>query len=150
MQYAARHEATLDVVTATILVRPPSTQPAIVKVAAPATELHPAILALSAGLYATMIGIFWVTFASALDVAIALGIAAFFLAMFVAVPIVMLRSGTIGDRVPTTSLRAFLDGKLDTFTGLVSGRAALALVVTVPVCLTAGAAAMATIFRILQ
>jgi len=46
------------------------------------------------------------------------------------------------------SYRAFLNGKFDTASGPVSGRGALALVITVPTCLTFGVIAMAIVSRV--
>lgn len=48
-----------------------------------------------------------------------------------------------------TSIRAFMKGTMATATGPISGAAAVALVLTVPTCLTAAALA-AGAFRVLQ
>jgi len=70
----------------------------------------------------------------------AIGIAAFFLCMFFAVPAVFLGMDQ-GDRRPPT-LRRFMANGMQTMTGHSSGGAALVQMLVVPVCLTLGIVAI--------
>ncbi|MCW5697531.1 MAG: hypothetical protein KIS96_12470 [Bauldia sp.] len=108
-------------------------------------RMHPGVLWLAVGAYVALVAAFFIGFAGPRDLWVSLGIVAVTLAAFVGLPAVMARTGGVlrGDG---TGLNEFLNGYFQTATGPITGKGALALVVTIPVCLTAAAIAMAIIF----
>lgn len=82
------------------------------------------------GVYAALMGAFALTLAHEGHAAFAIGIGAFFVGMFFAVPLVFLRLEKDGSRRP--SLTAFLETGIETATGRLSGAGALVQMLIVP------------------
>lgn len=145
MNAAARHIESPDTIAVELSLDPHAV-PTNRTVAA---TLHPRVLWLTAGAYATMILAFWIGFAGPRDSAIALGIVTVVLAAFLALPYILARAGKVtgGDG---STFRQFLDGYLATASGPVSGRGAVAMVIVVPVSLCMAAIAMAIIIAVLR
>ena len=117
-------------------------------------RLHPAVFGLTIATYVAMVAAFAIGFAGPVELSIAFAIVGVVAAASVGLPWVMARSGadfwqSHGEPDEhANSFRAFLNGSFETASGKVSGRGALALVITVPVCLTLGVIAMAIIARL--
>ncbi len=101
----------------------------------PAEEIPAGIMAIAALLYAVMFAAFGAGFSG--------GSVIWAIAGFAVVAFALVREfgGGIGD---------FMNGTMATATGPISGRAAVALVLTVPACLAAGTIVIATAFRLMQ
>ena len=91
---------------------------------------------------------FAVTFLGSAETLFVLGVCAAYLAAYVGVPIVMLRIEAEHRDLPRTPYAAFLQHGLLTLTGRVSAGAALAQILTVPLCLFGAAAGIGLIFRL--
>ncbi|HET6942909.1 MAG TPA: hypothetical protein VFH89_12175 [Sphingomicrobium sp.] len=85
------------------------------------------------GVYTALMGAFAITLAHEGHAAFAIGIGAFFVAMFFAVPLVFLRLEKDKSRRPT--LTAFLETGIETATGHLSGAGALVQMLIVPLLL---------------
>lgn len=120
----------------------------------PLNRLHPRVLGITLGLYVALIAAFTFGFSASVELSISLGIVFTIAAACAGVPWAMAvvakrfwaNHGQAEPRAGT--FRAFMNGRFDTATGAVSGRDALALVITVPACLTLGVIAMAIIMRV--
>lgn len=113
-----------------------------------AEAMHPAPLYLTALAYAVMIGTFWLGFVGDRGIAIAMGINTVTLVAFVGLPWALARQGKVTRA--KRSLASFLNSTYDTGSGPISGWGAAILVVTIPLCLSAGVIAMAIIFNVLR
>lgn len=107
-------------------------------------RMHPGVLWIAVGVYVALVAAFLIGFAGVRDLWVSLGIVVVTLAAFVGLPAVMARTGGVL-RSDGTSLSEFLNGYFQTATGPISGKGALALVVTIPACLTGAAIAMGII-----
>jgi hypothetical protein len=88
------------------------------------------------GVYAGLIGIFFVTMGGSGEARFMIAISGFYVAMFLAVPRIFF---TIeNDRSTRPDLRRFMARGIDTHTGRMSGGSALAQIFIVPVLLAAG------------
>ncbi len=120
----------------------------------PLNRMHPRVFAITLGVYVALIAAFTIGFTGPTELGIAFGIVFTIAAACVAVPWMMARSAAKfwanhdQPEAKAGSYRAFLNGKFDTASGPVSGRGALALVITVPTCLTFGVIAMAIVSRV--
>ena len=85
------------------------------------------------GVYAALMGAFAVTLGHDGHAGFVIVIAAFFVAMFFAIPFVFLRTEKDGSRRP--SLTVFLESGIDTATGRISGGGALVQMLIVPLLL---------------
>lgn len=100
------------------------------------TEIHSTVMAMMGGCYAYMMAVFWIVLGQQADAKISLGVAIFFLIMYLGTPWAMYRikhaeaDPALG-RPPKFS--DFLDQGLETWTGYVSGRTAVVQVLTIPV-----------------
>jgi hypothetical protein len=128
----------LDFVPTTAKLAPmPAPVIGTIKPAKPAsvTEIPSGIMAIAALLYATMFaGLGWGFTGAA---------AAGFIALVAVVAFALVREFGGG-------MSTFMRGTIETATGPISGKAAVALVLTVPACLTAAAVAIGIAFRVLQ
>lgn len=98
-----------------------------------AQQLHPAILGWVAGLYAYMLGVYWLLFIGKQDVAFMLAVSTVFFIMYGGLPLTMARTGQVSTE--GTRLSDFLNGKFATYTGPISGRSAMIQVLTIPASL---------------
>ncbi len=105
------------------------------------SQIHGGVYALTFGLYAYIMVVFWVLFAGHAASAINVGVSTFFLLIYAAVPLVMIRIGRL--QPERYSFGDFLNARLDTYTGLLSGRAAAVQVLTVPAALAAAVTGIA-------
>lgn len=118
------------------------------------TRLHPRVYGLTLGVYIALVAAFTFGFAGPQELTIQFGIVLAIAAASAVVPWMMAREGAKFWRkhdqadAPAGSFRSFLNGSIETASGRVSGRGAIALVLTVPVCLTLGVLAMAIIARV--
>lgn len=100
-----------------------------------------------AGSYVAILAAFSWAFFGAGDVQFNLGVCAVYLAMYLGVPWVFLKEEAQGQRVSRPNLADFLENGLSTGTGHVSGKAALAQILTIPVALTFAAIGIGIIIR---
>ena len=120
----------------------------------PINRLHPRVLGLTVATYLALVAAFAIGFTGSVELAISLGIVFVVAAAGILLPWAMAREGSRfwarhdQPEAPADSFRAFLNGNFETAAGKVSGRGAVALVLTVPVCLTLGVIAMAIIARV--
>lgn len=144
---------TADFQTLTKIAEPTRAKEAVVA-HTPITRLHPRVLGLTVATYLALVAVFAFGFAGPLELSIAFGIVLTVAAAAIALPWAMARDATRfwakhgQDEAPVGSFRAFLNSNFETASGKVSGRGAVALVITVPVCLTVGVIAMAIIARV--
>jgi hypothetical protein len=102
----------------------------------PPREVHPSILALTAGFYATMLLLMWLIFAWSGQGVFVMLVATLVVGAFATLPaIVKLLASRRSGRKPAT-LHDYATGGMDTHTGPLSGRAALVQIVVVPALLT--------------
>ncbi len=114
-----------------------------------ARGLPPQVFAVLTSLYGAMLLTLWVFFGTDTNAMIALGVGTVYFAMYFGVPFAMLRlSGDAANRSQPGSLRRFLDDKVDTYTGLVSGWVGIAQIMTIPVGLTGAFIAIGLIARL--
>jgi hypothetical protein len=119
----------------------------------PLNRLHPGVIGITAGAYVAMILTFWVGFSGGLVLTISLWIVTVCLAAFIGLPWIMAANAKRFWRrhgqteASADTFRHFMNSKFETASGKVSGPGALALVATVPICLTFGAIAMAIILH---
>jgi hypothetical protein len=119
----------------------------------PLNNLHPGVLAITAGAYTTMILVLWLGFATADDHYLPLAIFTVVLAAFIGVPWLMASTaGHFWRRHPGVtqsrfgSFRAFLHGSFRSGGGeAVSGPETLVLIALIPTVLALGLVAMAFI-----
>jgi hypothetical protein len=119
----------------------------------PQARLHPGVLGVAVGAYALMVATFWLGFmASEPTFGISMVIVAVCFVGYFGLPLAMYWNATRFQRrhqqaePPYGTFRHFLQSGIETQSGRVSGFGALALVTTVPLCLSAGAIAF-TIIR---
>ena len=115
-------------------------------------RLHPTVLGVGAVAYTAMIAALFVGFTNSnAAFGLSFGIVVVCLVAFLGLPYFMGRHGAKfwakhgQPEAPMGTFRQFLNSKFETADGTVSGAGALALVVTVPVCLALGAIAMGII-----
>ena len=115
-------------------------------------RLHPGVLGVGAVAYTTMIAALFVGFTNSnAAFGLSFGIVVVCLVAFLGLPYFMGRHAKKfwakngQPEAPIGTFRQFLNSKFETADGAVSGAGALALVVTVPVCLALGAVAMGII-----
>jgi hypothetical protein len=111
--------------------------------------VHPAIRNIGVGLAAWFLAVcslgFW---NGGYVLNVVLAVCAVLLFMYVAVPVVLGRVGSLG--MPKVSLHDFNEGEFDTYTGLIAGREAAIQILTVPVCLAVGATCMTLLWNLLR
>lgn len=96
--------------------------------------------------YGSILAAFGWAFLGAADVWFNLGVCAAYLAMYLGVPWVFLKSDAGSTKRP--DLADFLEQGLSTWTGRVSGRAALAQILTIPVAVALAALGIGVIIRL--
>ncbi len=96
--------------------------------------------------YLAILGAFGLTFAGDAQVGLVLGVSAVYLAVYLGVPMVMLRIEPKAGRRP--DMADFVENGLQTFTGWVSARSALAQMLTIPVAVALAAAGIGIIIRL--
>jgi hypothetical protein len=106
-------------------------------------DVPPSVGYMLFGSYVSLVGALALATVASGPAALAIGIAMFFVAMFFAVPRIMLAQEAGTNRRPT--LESFLGEGMMTYTGHSTGGAALVQMLIVPVGLTAAAIAMGVI-----
>jgi hypothetical protein len=113
-------------------------------VATPAVpDLPPALGRMIVGVYAALIGVFFLTMAGTRLALFSITIGGLYICIFFAVPRILLKVENDPSRRP--SFARFMREGMETGTGRTSGRAALAQIFVVPVCLVFGLLAMGLI-----
>ena len=112
------------------------------------TGVHPNAVIALIGVYAILMLVFWIAFADA-ETALTLGVITVLATMYFG----LLGGGIlVSDSLPKgqrgRSFGDFLDGRALTGTGWISGREALAQIITLPVCLAVGAVVFGLIWRL--
>ncbi len=122
----------------------------------PLSRLHPGVLGITVGAYATMILVFWLGFATSVDKYLPLMIFTVVLAAFVGIPWWMARSARhfwrargVDNEPRFGSFTHFLRSPFQNggSGGAVQGTEAVVLVALIPIALTAGLIAMAFIMH---
>lgn len=106
-----------------------------------------ALLALA---YAAILGAFALVFLASEEALFTIGICAFYLAVYVGVPLIFFRVEGRSPARTSFGLRDFLHTGLHTSTGYLRGADALAQMLTVPVCLIFAVVGIGVIFRLSQ
>ncbi len=96
--------------------------------------------------YGAILGAFLLAFAGDAEVGLVIGVCAVYLAVYLGVPAVMLRIEPKIARRP--DMGDFLDKGLDTWTGHVTAKEALAQMLTIPAALTVAAVGIGVIMRL--
>lgn len=126
----------------------PSVQPVRPNLGEAACDDLPAAVGwMIVGSYTAILAAFAWTFIGAGDVAFNIGICAFYLAMYLGVPWLILKEEMQGRGGRRPDLAKFLEQGLSTWTGHVSGREALAQILTIPGALTFAALGIGIIIR---
>jgi hypothetical protein len=120
--------------------------PAVAAASVAAAQMHPHVYHIVLGVWATFLGIFWVTFWSSSYALFMVTISTFYAAMFFGVPYVMLRQ-TPESMKAQSPFQTFLKQPFATIDGSITGFEALLQVIMVPACLTLGGAAISLIIR---
>lgn len=110
-----------------------------------ATQLPLGVQAVAVIGYAAIFVILWITFGSDRGSAFMVGVSTFFALVFFGVPYLMDRVAQKHGQQTVPTLKEFLAGDFDTWTGRISGWEALIQVALVPVALAFGSLALATI-----
>lgn len=113
----------------------PAPAPVLGEAAAP--DVPAAIGWMIVGVYATIMTLFMVTFSGSAEAVMVTGISALYLAIYLAVPAIFLRTEPASGRV---DYRAFLARGMHTNTGHVSGREAAIQMLTIPVAISVAVA----------
>ena len=103
-------------------------------------RIHPGLMGAVLGSYLALLGAIWILFVANIESGIAMAVNTAYFAMYFGVPLVMARTGLVRFRAP--GFRQFLRGKFEIFDGRISGSAALAQMIVVPVALGLGLIAM--------
>ena len=119
---------------------PPAPEPA-------AAELPVGLGVLLVMAYAALLAGFYVAFGGDAEVELVLGVCAVYLAIYLGVPVVLLRMEGAGGRARPDMADFARDGFL-TYTGWLSARAAMTQMLIVPVALTVGALGLGLIYRL--
>lgn len=119
-----------------IVRRAPAATPAV-------PDLPPVLGRMIVGIYAALIGVFFLTMAGTRLALFSITIGALYVCIFFAVPRILLKIENDPSRRP--SFARFMREGMVTGTGRTSGRAALAQIFVVPVCLVFGLLAMGLI-----
>lgn len=122
------------------------TQPVVLT--APASEIHPRVFAYVLGAYAWMLFSLWMALKSDGGVVFMVAISTFFLAMYAGIPFALNALGrkysNSGDN-KTSDFGAFLDKKISTYTGTLTGRDVMVQITVIPILLAIGMTAIAFI-----
>lgn len=94
------------------------------------------VLALGLGCYAAMVALMWLTFARTGEEASVMLVVTLVFAVFAVVPLLILRLARRDAPADGVSFREYLERSMDTRTGPLNGRAALAQIIAVPALLT--------------
>ncbi|WP_026987270.1 hypothetical protein [Fodinicurvata fenggangensis] len=122
---------------------PDSNQPTLNRQQAP-RELHPGFFWVVLLAWLWLVAAFWSAFAGDLQSAWMVTISTAFFGMYFGLSAILL--GLQRDREPVhKSFLAYLKGRMDTFTGAVSGRGALVQVAIIPVSLALAGTGMAIV-----
>jgi hypothetical protein len=112
------------------------------------TGVHPALVKSVAGLYGSMVMVFWLVFGSG-EAALALGFITVLGVMFFGLLTgLTLLADTHGPARRTRSLSEFLNGRVITFTGWITGREAALQMLTLPALLVVTAVVLGVICRL--
>lgn len=108
---------------------------AFVRAAPAAPDVPPAVGRVIVGVYAALVGILFLTMARGAEATFMIAVSGLYVAIFLAVPRLFFAVEADPSRRP--DLAAFLARGIDTWTGHLSGGAALVQILLVPVLLTA-------------
>jgi hypothetical protein len=115
------------------------------------TVMHPHVYRIALACWICLLVVFWVTFWTSSNALFQVVIGTVYAFVFFGVPYEMSRiyrgKGAPGKRTADKSLRQFLAESFRTRTGTMKGNEVLLQVVLVPVCLTIGGTAIATIIH---
>ncbi|MDJ1158996.1 hypothetical protein QNA08_12195 [Chelatococcus sp. SYSU_G07232] len=106
-------------------------------------EMHPAVYGAVVLAFAWLLGVCWLTFRNDAQSAMAVVISIVYILMYFGTPALMARLGRRGEDAPRRrGLAVFLDGRVDTGGGWLTGREALAQIVMIPAALALAATAI--------
>ena len=115
---------------------------------APASEIHPRVFAYVFGAYAWMLFSLWMALKSDGGAVFMVAISTFFLAMYAGIPFALnalgRKYGKSGDN-KSSDFGAFLDKKISTYTGTLTGRDVMVQITVIPILLAVGMTAIAFI-----
>ena len=112
------------------------------------TGVHPKAIVAVIGVYAALMLVFWIAFATA-QTALTLGIITILATMYFGLPGGgALLSDSLPRGVRGRDFSEFLDGRALIATGWISGKEAFAQMIALPVCMTIGAVVIGLIWRI--
>lgn len=100
-------------------------------------HMHPGVLGIMAGCFVFMMVVFWLTFRGQSEATFMVVISAVYLAMYIGTPLVMKRTreAQYGAEQHETDFASFLQGRMDTFTGSLTGWEVLMQACSIPVAL---------------
>lgn len=108
-------------------------------------HLHPGVFAVSmAGWFGYLLA-YWLVFGLHLEGALVLAVATVFFAVYFAMPLVLMRLRRAPSWVEKSSFAEFLRGEIDTYTGRMGGKDALAQVAVLPIAIALGTMAIGII-----
>ncbi|GJL91209.1 group III truncated hemoglobin [Hyphococcus sp.] len=114
---------------------------------APASDIHPRVFACMFGAYAWMLFSLWLAVKSDREAVFVVAISTFFLAMYAGLPFALNALGrkysNSGDNNNASDFGAFLDKKISTYTGTLTGREVMIQITVIPILLAIGMTAMA-------
>lgn len=108
-------------------------------------HLHPGVIVISmAGWFGYLLA-YWLVFGLHLEGTLVLAVATVFFAVYFAMPLVLMRLRRAPSWVEKSSFGEFLRGEIDTYTGRMGGKDALAQVAVLPIAIALGTMAIGII-----
>src|SRR5690606_21282399 len=107
------------------------------------TGIHPSVFGMMMGLYAYIMIVLWSLFGAHADGAIVLSVSTAFFVVYAASPLLIIKFGHF--YAGARSFGNFLRGRVDTYTGEMTGMAALVQILTIPAGLALGITGVALI-----
>lgn len=131
-----------------VLATDPVSEPAPALSEAACPDVPPAVGHMIVASYAALLGAFGLVFLSSADVLFMIGVCAVYLAVYLGVPWVMLRVEAQHRPHAERGFSDFLETGISTWTGRVSGTAALVQILTIPLALTLAVCGLGVILRL--
>lgn len=108
-------------------------------------HLHPGVFVVSMSGWFVFMLTYWLVFGLHLEGALVLAVATVFFAVYFALPLVLMRLRRMPSWVEKSTFTEFLRGEIDTYTGHMGGKDALAQVAVLPIAIALGTMAIGII-----